>query len=363
MPMENLSSTENKARLLILTQVIDLNDGVLGFFHGWVEKFAQVFPKITAICLKKGTHTLPQNVSVFSLGKEQKESRILYILNFYKIIWAQRNDYDVVFVHMNKEYVLLGALLWRLWGKKIVLWYNHPIATVSAQIAAQLAHQVLYTSPSSYFGRHGIGKRMSVGIDTDIFTIEGRYPRSHTIISLGRIAPVKNTLLLVQAFAELLKNGVTAHLILAGDALPQDSEYKAKVDEVITPIKEHVTITGTVPYHTVPQLFKSADIFVNLTPSGSLDKTIFEAMAAGCIVVSANDYVTSLLPENVRNNLFVPVSENQDISKITEALDFALNLSDSERESLQKTMRDTVVQDHSLERLTRDIAEVIRGVY
>src|SRR3989344_6741688 len=56
-------------RLLIVTQKVDKNDPVLGFFHRWIEKFAKNFERVTVICLGKGEYNLPANVKVLSLGK------------------------------------------------------------------------------------------------------------------------------------------------------------------------------------------------------------------------------------------------------------------------------------------------------
>ena len=68
---------------LIITQIIDKDDPILGFFHRWVEEFAKHIDHIDVICLKKGEHTLPSNVSVYSLGKEGGESRIKYTFRVY----------------------------------------------------------------------------------------------------------------------------------------------------------------------------------------------------------------------------------------------------------------------------------------
>jgi len=93
-------------KLLILTQIVDLNDDVLGFMHGWIAEFAKNCELVTVICLKKGETNLPDNVKVLSLGKETGRSRIKYLLNFYRYIWQYRGNYDNIFVHMNEQYVL-----------------------------------------------------------------------------------------------------------------------------------------------------------------------------------------------------------------------------------------------------------------
>src|SRR3989338_3997811 len=95
-------------KLLIITQKVDKNDPILGFFHRWLEEFAKNVEKLTVICLGKGEYDLPENVRVLSLGKESGHSKIKYLRRFYKYIWMERKNYDAVFVHMNPEYVILG---------------------------------------------------------------------------------------------------------------------------------------------------------------------------------------------------------------------------------------------------------------
>ena len=111
--------------LLILTQKVDKNDAILGFFHSWILEFAKNYEKVTVICLYEGEHNLPNNVKVLSLGKEKGVSKITYLYNFYKFIFQERKNYDKVFVHMNQIYIILGGLFWKLSGKEIGLWYAH----------------------------------------------------------------------------------------------------------------------------------------------------------------------------------------------------------------------------------------------
>lgn len=57
-------------RLLVVTQAVDKQDPVLGFFHRWLEEFAKHADQLIVICLREGTHSLPSNVRIYSLGKE-----------------------------------------------------------------------------------------------------------------------------------------------------------------------------------------------------------------------------------------------------------------------------------------------------
>ena len=140
-------------KLLIITQKVDKNDSVLGFFHGWIVEFAKHCEKLTVICLYKGEYDLPENVKVLSLGKETGRSRLKYVFRFYKYIWKYRKDYDNVFVHMNHIYVVLGGTFWKILNKKIILWYNHISGSVSLNIALFFVNYICFTSPFSYVAR------------------------------------------------------------------------------------------------------------------------------------------------------------------------------------------------------------------
>ena len=126
-------------KLLIITQKVDDHDDVLGFFVRWIEEFAKHAEKVTVICLQKGEYNLPHNVSVLSLGKETGKSRFTYFVRFFRYIWKLRSDYDTVFVHMNPIYVLLGGVFWKLWFKKIALWYTHKRVDLKLRIAEKLS--------------------------------------------------------------------------------------------------------------------------------------------------------------------------------------------------------------------------------
>ena len=167
-------------KLLILTQKVDKNDDILGFFHGWIAEFAKHCEKVTVVALEVGDYDLPRNVKIFSLGKEnisQKskvykvKSKKKYIINFYKYIWQERRNYDTVFVHMNSEYIVLGGILWRLWKKKIGLWYMHKSVDLKLRLAEKLTHIIFSATPESFRLKT---KKLNItghGIDIEKFSI------------------------------------------------------------------------------------------------------------------------------------------------------------------------------------------------
>src|SRR3989344_5188931 len=166
-------------RLLIVTQVVDTNDSNLGFFHRWIEEFSKHCEHVHVICLKEGRHSLPANVSLYSLGKESGASRIKYLWNFYRYIWKLRKDYDAVFVHMNQEYVLLGGKFWWLMGRRVILWRNHKKGSLLTRLTGCLSHTVCYTSESAYVASFKNAVRMPIGIDTNFFKPPAQTPQKN----------------------------------------------------------------------------------------------------------------------------------------------------------------------------------------
>jgi len=67
---------------LILTQKIDINDDVLGFFHNWIKEFAKHCESVVVVCLRKGEYDLPENVKILSLGKERYDFQFSIFIQF-----------------------------------------------------------------------------------------------------------------------------------------------------------------------------------------------------------------------------------------------------------------------------------------
>lgn len=267
-------------RLLVITQKVDKNDPVLGFFHRWIEELAKNFEKVTVICLEKGQFEL-SGVKVLSLGKEEGKSKWKYLIRFYKFIWQERKNYDAVFVHMNQEYILLGWKIWKLLGKKIYLWRNHGYGDFLTHLAVLISDKVFCTSPQSFTARFKKTTLMPVGIDTDFFKPDPNIERiPNSVLFLGRISPVKKVL----EFIEWIK-GTEYRATIAGPILSRDKEYG---EEVKRNLNDRIKFIGPVSLAEALKLYQTHEIYVNKTEAGSFDKTIFEALACGMKLVVDN---------------------------------------------------------------------------
>ncbi len=337
-------------KLLICTQKVDKSDPVLGFFHRWIIEFSKHFESVTVICLYEGEHELPINVKVLSLGKEKGKSSIKYTLRFYKYIWKERKNYERVFVHMNQEYILIGGLFWKLCRKKIYMWRNHYSGSRLTSIAVAFCTKVFCTSRFSFTAKYKKTAFMPVGIDTEFFKYTPaivRIPKS--ILSQGRISPSKNIHILVEVFGALNRKGITFTASIYGDPLPRDMEYytslKKRVQEL--GLGEIVTFYSALCYRDLPNVYSKHQIFVNLSPSGMYDKTMFEAAACGCVVVALNKDLKTIFGDAY-------VSESDDPEVIAEKI--APFISPVLTEN---NLREITKKEHDLAFLGKRIAEEV----
>jgi glycosyltransferase involved in cell wall biosynthesis len=279
-------------KLLVFTQVVDREDLVLGFFCRWIEELATRFEHVHVICLKEGIHDFPQNVQVHSLGKEKGVGRLTYLYRFYTYLFRLRDEYDSVFVHMNQEYVLLGGIFWKFLGKSVYMWRNHYAGSWLTNVAALFCTKVFCTSKHSYTARFRRTVLMPVGIDYQHFSsVEGVVREPRSVLFLARISPSKRPEMLIDALGEVLARGISFTATIVGSPKEGDESYAKSLQTRAESLGLHdrVQFRPGVPVSETPRVFAAHDIFVNCSPSGMFDKTLFEAAAAGCRVLASSE--------------------------------------------------------------------------
>ncbi len=342
-------------RLLVITQKVDINDDILGFFHQWIEKLSGKFDFLNVICLQAGKYSLPQNVSVFSLGKENGRSRVRGLFRFYQDIWQLRKDHEAVFVHMNPIYVVLGGIFWKIWGKKIYLWHNHRHGNVITRIAIWLSDAVFYTSPFSFSARFKKSKMMPAGIDTAVFKRDDRIQKiPHSILYAGRFSPVKNVDVLIAAADLLNKQGVDFVINIVGQPGDDEQDNFQKIKTLARDLEARgkIRFLGGAANNQLPAIYNQNDIFVNLTQAGSFDKTILEAMACQSIVLVSNPAYQDIFPKEWREVLMFKERDPEDLAK---KLIYLMGLAENQKIVLGQELREIVVRGHDLDNLVEKI--------
>lgn len=326
-------------RLLVVTQALDTADPVLGFFDAWVRRLSERVP-IAVFALRVGAHTLPTGTIVERIRAEGPRSRLRDAARFLALSVRHRRSYDTVLVHMNPEYVVLAGIFWKLMGKRVALWYNHPKRHMLLQIALLFADRVFYTSPQAATAGAIAGMRMPVGIDTELFAPGSKKRDPHLIYLQGRVSEGKRIHVALAALRALRAAKVPARLAIVG---PADDVYLTRLREEFAPefAEGAADYFGPAKNTDTPELFAHAAVALNLAREGHFDKTALEAASCETPVVVGSRTFAGLIPDPW-------IVRGDDPAAVSHALLRFFALSARERTALGKTLRERVVATHSL---------------
>lgn len=336
-------------KLLIITQKVNREDQVLGFFHRWIEEFAKNVESVNVICLEKGDFNLPHNVKVFSLGKEDGVGKIGRLINFYKYIWKLRKEYDSVFVHMNQIYILLGGIFWKILKKKISLWYAHGKVSLDLKISEKLVDYIFTSTSGGFRINSSKVKIIGQGIDTNLFKPTSISKNKKQVITVGRISEVKNIDLIVKIISE---NPDFTLDIVGAPIRQKDFDYAKGIYLEVQKnnLSNRINFIGPVSQENLTEKYNNAHIFINLSKTGSLDKAILEAMACGLQILTTNEAAKNLVGINFISRHLVNTDLNIFFDKLKELS--SLNLNEESRRY--------VVENHSIESLIPKIVGFLK---
>ena len=137
--------------------------------------------------------------------------------------------------------------------------------------------------------------RFSPDLSGQEATIKAAYglAGSPIYLTVGGIEPRKNSIRLLQAFAQVRQNQPTAQLVIAGGATLFDYRpyreafFQTAAELQITP-GTALILPGVVPDADLPVLYRCADVFCFPSVKEGWGLVVLEAIAAGLPVVTAN---------------------------------------------------------------------------
>jgi glycosyltransferase involved in cell wall biosynthesis len=157
-------------------------------------------------------------------------------------------------------------------------------------------------------------------IDQQSFEVPGPDPFPHIsgprVVFLGRLAPAKGVVTLIEALARLRTPG--AQLLLVGDG-PERSRLEGVARRL--GVAERVHITGFVEHHRVPAVLASGDVLVLPSVYEELGTVLIEAMAVGLPVIASRVGGIPELIHDGENGLLVPPG---DVRPLAAAIDRVL---------------------------------------
>lgn len=335
-------------KLLIITQKVDRQDPILGFFHSWIQEFAQHCEQVTVIGQSVGEYQFSVNVTVHSLGKEKGATRFQQILRFWSLQRKLRKDYDTVLVHMTPVWVVLGFLHWKLLRKPVFLWYEARGGGWALPLSLLFVRKVF--GATKYGLPHSSRKHVVLGhgIHSEEFPL-GVWSRDHQqIITVGRITRTKRMDIILRTFAAL---PAECRLLIAGGQITTaDAEESQRLQQLIQELQlnDRVEIRW-VPRTEIPELLGRAGLFLHAC-QGGLDKVVLEAMCCGCPIVSCSTAAQDILPKQCA------ATEEEMIPKAQ----MMLVLNPTEKQELGNKLRDSVILNHSLSKLIQNIYAAMR---
>jgi glycosyltransferase involved in cell wall biosynthesis len=169
-------------------------------------------------------------------------------------------------------------------------------------------------------------------------------PLSRTLVCVGRLTPAKGQLLLLDAMAALVDEGLDVQLVLAGDG-----EMRGVVERRIEELglEGHVRITGWIGEAEVRKEIAAARALVLPSFAEGLPVVIMEAMAMGRPVIST---AIAAIPELVRTGetgwLVAPGS----VGELADAMRDAMRADPERLSTLAANARERVRNRHDVAR-------------
>jgi glycosyltransferase involved in cell wall biosynthesis len=301
-------------------------------------------------------YQLPDNVRVWSVGRERGYSKFRRVLRFYAIVLRimHERSIDVVFTHMIPLFAVLFWPIARLTGRRNVLWYAHGATPPMLRLAHVLVDQAVSSTPDGFRLKSKKVTFIGQGIDAAIYRPSSRdRGKTMRIITVGRIAPSKGIDLLIRALAGWHRELDWRLTVVGAGTTDSERLYSDQVLCMATD-NDHIDFAGFKTAPEVAALLGQSDVFVNLSATGSLDKAIVEAMATGCLVISSNDAFRSMAEAEGFPECFIARTPEALRSKLLEiaAMPLPLRCAIADRQS-------QVARHHTLDGLIGRLCEIL----
>ena len=130
------------------------------------------------------------------------------------------------------------------------------------------------------------------GVDCDRFRPDGptlrrdlHIEKRRVVITVSRLVPIKNVVVLIEAFAIVREHVPHAHLLVVGDG-PEGPAARTRAAQL--GVLDAVTFTGSVPHADLPAFYRTADVFALASDFDNSPNAILEAMASGLPIVATD---------------------------------------------------------------------------
>ncbi|HNP75068.1 MAG TPA: glycosyltransferase [bacterium] len=336
--------------LLMITRKVDPNDALAGFAYNWVKKIGGNLDTLYVISWQAGDAAgFPENIKVYFLPK----NKFIKVLALWKLLWKTLPKVDGLFCHMNPEYTILAGPMAKIFSKKIVSWYTHRAVTWRRRLMERLADIIITASTESFREAKYPAKVRVIGhgIDTQLFTPDSAKQTDgfFRIISVGRISPTKDYETIIKAI-DIIGSPKIKLTIIGDVILPSQRQYLDSLRQMVAKMDlvSQVEFAGWVANKDMPHYYQQADLFINMSGTGSVDKVVLEAMACGTMVLTSNEAFINILGEKF-------MTEKNNPRQLSVKISQAVALTDQQRVEVGLSLRQKVINEYDLEKLAKKI--------
>ena len=351
--------------LLIINFVMDPKSQVLSWQTKVSFSLSKSFDKVVVLTHEKKNildSEIPTNVQiiVFPLIFLKAPMRWCggkYLLNFWVLFLNWKYKFDRCFIHMNFEWALYFAPVFKFFKIPVIIWYAHGSVTKRLIRAHQFATRIVSSTIEGF--RIPSNKLSLIGqsIDLDQFElIASKEEKSSNLIYVGRISERKNLDKIIDVLSLVVNNdgNKDIKLLIVGDTLTDDDEnYKATLLQHIDTLnlQSNVIFKGHLQQNEIIDLYKEVFAHISYSSTGSLDKTLVESLAVGCPVLTSNEAMAAILDDEYRIKL----------DDINGAARLVNNLFDNQLAFDREKIRSIVIDKHDYKNFIKKLVDNIKN--
>lgn len=320
---------------------------------------------------------IKRNIKVEKVTLKKTNKKIKKLINYFKffidsIFKLFKGSYDIIYIHYV-SHSGLPLLFYRPKNKMVVcnIHGTDLLPKKHKRIKKYLCVKILNKSdlivvPSNYYyeiinknekiKNKNIIISPSGGIDSRIFYDMNN--RSNEKINIGyvsRIEPDKGWDTFIDAIAKLNKENYQFFLVGEGSQRPEMDMLIAKYD-----FGDSLTVLPLLNQHELNEYFNKMNIFVfpSRSESESLGLVGLEAMAAGTILIGANNGGIATYLKNEKNGFIFDKNSSNDLAS---KIEYVSKLNLDEILKIKKNAKATAVIEYGSEQIMDNLIKVLKN--
>ena len=198
-------------KLAIVMQSADKNNWLLGAFSSWINNFSKLCQDVYVFTLQESNVNFPPNVHVVNLKNNEKAGKFAVLKKLYTEVLKliKNHEIDCFFTMMCPIYTIVLFPFKLIYKTPIVMWYAYGRTSLKFKIADILCSKSVTSSKDGYPLNSNKVTVIGQGIDTEKFGLKkcSKETLITKIISVGRISPIKNPEILIDALKIIKARG------------------------------------------------------------------------------------------------------------------------------------------------------------